>query len=108
MRLGGMGVLKLDYDHAAIAAMSAAAAAAGRMRGWVRRMRGWACEWNLRAPMAGYEWAHQMFDDILTPVEPGQPEPDGVRGLITRGWMAVVRLHMRVAELAPADLSLVQ
>ena len=58
--------------------------------------------------MAGYEWAHQMFGDILTPVAPGEPEPDGVRGLITRGWMAVVRLQMRVTALAPADLSLYQ
>jgi len=38
-------------------------------------------------------------------VAPGEPGPHGVGGPTTRGWVAVVRLQMRVTALAPADLS---
>ena len=49
--------------------------------------------------MAGYEWALEMFEELLAPAAEGDTTPSGVRKLMLEGWGAVQRLHLRASLL---------
>ena len=94
LRLGGMGVLKLERNTAAMAAMSAVAGSMGRMAKWAREIRGWGVPRDAALPMAGLEWALDMIENVLrTPEQQGRG-PDGmVRAMLGEGWDAVEELR---------------
>ena len=101
--MGGLGVLKLSQQRAAVAGMCAAAGSLARMQLWLRQLRGWGLARNAQLPMGGYAWAHDLIANALRP--PGQPgncTTDGAqRTMVLRGWEQVQVLRAARAALAP-------